>query len=78
MDDPALCRELVRAATANGVAALSLPGGTLDPGAPADFVAVDDPGDGEGDFFTELVERTGRSNVRLTVVGGHVAHGDAA
>ena len=77
MNDPALCRELVRAATANGAAALSLPGGMLDQGAPADFVAVDDPGDEEGDFFTELVERTERSNVRLTVVAGHVAHGEA-
>ncbi len=77
-DDSALCRELVRSATANGAAALSLPGGTLDRGAPADFTAVDDPGGEGGDFFRKLVERTGRSNVRLTVVAGRVAHGDAA
>ncbi len=78
MNDAALCRELLRAATANGAAALGLPGGTLAPGAPADFIAVDDPG-GEGDgFLVKLVERTQRSNVRLAVVGGRVAYGNAA
>jgi 5-methylthioadenosine/S-adenosylhomocysteine deaminase len=78
MDDPTLCRELLRAATANGAEALSLPGGYLSQGAPADFTAVDDPGGAGGDFFRRLAEQTDRSSVRLTVVAGRVAHGDAA
>jgi len=76
--DAALCRELFRAATEYGAAALGLPGGVLAPGAPADFTVVDNPGgDGEG-FFRNLVERTGKENVRLTIVAGHAAHGTAA
>jgi len=71
-DDAALCRDLFRAATANGSAALRLPGGTLAQGAPADFAAVDDPGG--DDLFRGLIEATRRENVRLTVVGGHAAH----
>jgi cytosine/adenosine deaminase-related metal-dependent hydrolase len=74
----ALCRELFRAATEHGAAALGLPGGILAPGAPADFTIVDDPG-GDGDrFFMELLERTDRATVRLTVVAGQSAHGAAA
>ena len=76
--DPGLCRELLRAATANGAAALSLPGGTLAQGSPADFTVVDDPTGSGCDFFRNLVDRTGRSNVRLTVVAGRTAHGDIA
>jgi hypothetical protein len=39
---------------------------------------VDDPG-GDGDrFFGELLEKTDRSSVRLTVVAGQSAHGAAA
>jgi len=76
--DAMLCRELFRAATEHGAAALGLPGGILAPGAPADFTIVDDPG-GDGDrFFRELLEKTGRPNVRLTVVAGQSAHGTAA
>jgi cytosine/adenosine deaminase-related metal-dependent hydrolase len=76
--DAALCRELFRAATERGAAALGLPGGILAPGAPADFAIVDDPG-GDGDrFFRDLVETTDRANVRLTVVAGQSAHGAAA
>jgi cytosine/adenosine deaminase-related metal-dependent hydrolase len=75
--DTALCRELFRAATEHGADALGLPGGILAPGAPADVAIVDDPG-GDGDrFFRELLERTGRANVRLTVVDGRQAHGAA-
>ena len=75
--DAVLCRELFRACTENGAAALGLPGGILAPGAPADFAIVDDPG-GDGDrFFRELVEKTGRANVRLTVVAGQSAYGAA-
>jgi predicted amidohydrolase YtcJ len=73
-----LCRELFRAATEHGAAALGLPGGILAPGEPADFTIVDDPG-GDGDrFFGELLEKTDRSSVRLTVVAGQSAHGAAA
>ena len=78
MTDAALCRELLQAATSHGAAALKLPGGTLSPGAPADFIAVDDPGVEGGGFHRNLVERMERSGVRLTVVGGRVAHGDTA
>ena len=76
--DAVLCRELFRAATEHGAAALGLPGGILAPGAPADVTIVDDPG-GDGDrFFKELLEKTDRANVRLTVVAGQSAYGAAA
>jgi cytosine/adenosine deaminase-related metal-dependent hydrolase len=76
--DTAMCRELFRACTEHGAAGLGLPGGNLAPGAPADFTIVDDPG-GDGDrFFRDLVEKTDRANVRLTVVAGQPAHGAAA
>ena len=71
--DAVLCRELFRAATENGAAALGLPGGILAPGDPADFTIVDDPG-GVGDrFYRELLGKTDRANVRLTVVAGQEA-----
>ena len=76
--DPGLCRELLKAATANGTAALSLPGGILAQGSPADFTVVDDPGGSGCDFFRNLVDRTGRSNVRLTVVAGRTAYESTA
>ena len=75
--DAMLCRELFRAATEHGAAALGLPGGILASGEPADFTIVDDPG-GTGDrFFGELLEKTDRASVRLTVVAGQSAHGAA-
>jgi len=75
--DAVLCRELFRACTEHGAAALGLPGGILAPGEPADFSIVDDPG-GDGDrFFRDLVEKTDRANVRLTVVAGRTAHAAA-
>ena len=74
----ALCRELFRAATEHGTTALGLPGGILAPGEPADFSIVDDPG-GDGDrFFRGLLEKTGRANVRLTVIEGQPAYGVVA
>jgi cytosine/adenosine deaminase-related metal-dependent hydrolase len=76
--DTELCRELFRSATENGAVALGLPGGILAPGAPADLAVVDDPGGGDEEVFRNLVERTEQRNVRLTVVSGRVAHGDAA
>ncbi|MDO8738005.1 amidohydrolase family protein [Candidatus Deferrimicrobium sp.] len=76
--DAVLCRELFRAATEHGAFALGLPGGILVPGGPADVTIVDDPG-GDGDrFFRDLVEKTDRANVRVTVVAGQSAHGAAA
>ena len=76
--DAGLCRDLFRAATEHGAAALGLPGGILAPGEPADFTIVDDPG-GDGDrFFRDLLEKTDRTSVRLTVVAGRAAHGAAA
>lgn len=76
--DAALCRELFRAATEHGASALGLPGGILAPGAPADFAIVDDPGGDGGRFFTGLLGKTDRGNVRWTVVAGQPAHVAAA
>jgi len=75
--DTALCRELFRAATENGAAALGLPGGVLAPGEPADIAVVDDPGSGGDRLFRDLVEKTNRENVRLTVVAGQTASASA-
>jgi cytosine/adenosine deaminase-related metal-dependent hydrolase len=75
--DAALCRELFRAVTEHGAAALGLPGGILAPGAPADFTIVDDRGGDGARYFRELVEKTDRANVRLTVVAGRTAHAAA-
>jgi cytosine/adenosine deaminase-related metal-dependent hydrolase len=76
--DAALCRELFRAVTENGAAALGLPGGILAPGGPADFTIVDDPGGDATRFFGGLLEKTGKANVRLTVVAGRAVHGAGA
>ena len=76
--DGGLCRELFRAVTESGAAALGLPGGILAPGAPADFAVVDDPGGGGNALFRNLIERTERKNVRFAVVCGRPAHGDTA
>jgi aminodeoxyfutalosine deaminase len=78
MTDADLCRELMLAVTVHGAAALSLPAGSLNHGASADFVVVDDPG-GEGNgFCRNLIERIEPSNVRMTVVAGRVAYGEGA
>jgi cytosine/adenosine deaminase-related metal-dependent hydrolase len=76
--EPELSRELFRAATENGAEALGLSTGILAPGAPADLAVVDDPGGDAGGALTNLVERTQRRNVRLTVIAGCVVHGDPA
>lgn len=66
-----LCRALFRAATENGASALSLPGGALRPGGPADFLVADDAGGNvPGSAFANLLDRTGGKNVRVTLVGG--------
>ena len=78
LKEDVLCGALMRAATVNGAAALSLPGGSLSPGAPADFIVVDDPGGDNAGICRRLVDRTEQSNVRMTVVAGLVAHGEGA
>ncbi|MGE5189350.1 MAG: amidohydrolase family protein [Gemmatimonadota bacterium] len=74
LGEAALCRALFRAATENGAGALGLAGGTLRPGAPADFVLVEDAG-GEGAAASRnLLERTDGPRVLLTAVGGRRLH----
>jgi cytosine/adenosine deaminase-related metal-dependent hydrolase len=70
-----LSRSVFRAATENGARALGLPSGRLLPGAPADFVAIDDPSRGNGGWeFSRLVDRVKEKDVRLTVIGGEREH----
>jgi cytosine/adenosine deaminase-related metal-dependent hydrolase len=70
-----LSRSVFRAATENGARALRLPSGRLLPGAPADFVAIDDPSRGNGGWeFSRLVDRVKEKDVRLTVIGGEREH----
>jgi aminodeoxyfutalosine deaminase len=69
-----LCEALFRAATGNGASALGLPGGSLRPGAPADFIVADDPGGDANAAIRNLVDRTDGKNVRLTVVAGRRRH----
>ena len=68
-------RTLFRAATENGARVLGLPSGTLFPGKPADFAAVDDPGGEDvGPAIVRLVERGEAKGVRLTVIAGERKH----
>lgn len=67
-----LCRVLFRAATENGADALGLPCGALRPNAPADFIAVDDPGGRGIGAFRNLVEKTDKGSVRLAAVAGRI------
>jgi cytosine/adenosine deaminase-related metal-dependent hydrolase len=76
--DTALCRELFRAATEHGAAALGLAGGILAPGEPVDIAVVDDPGSDGDRLFRDLVEKTDRENVRMTVIAGQTANAAAA
>jgi len=70
-----LSRSLFRAATENGARALGLPSGTLAPGAPADFVAIDDPSRGDGGWeFFRMLDRVEGNDVRLTVIDGEREH----
>ena len=70
-----LSRSLFRAATENGARALGLPSGRLTSGAPADFVAIDDPSRGNGGWeFSRLVDRVKEKDVRLTVIDGETEH----
>ncbi len=70
LPEDALCRALFRAATENGARALLLPAGTLRPGAPADFLLVDDPGGEGAAAYRNLIERTGTGSVLATAVAG--------
>jgi cytosine/adenosine deaminase-related metal-dependent hydrolase len=69
-----LCEVLFRAATGNGASALGLPGGSLRPGAPADFIVADDSGGDANAAIRNVVDRTDGKNVRLTVVAGRRRH----
>jgi cytosine/adenosine deaminase-related metal-dependent hydrolase len=69
-----LCEVLFRAATGNGSAALGLPGGSLRPGAPADFLVADDQGGDANAAIRDLVDGTSGKNIRLTVVAGRRRH----
>jgi cytosine/adenosine deaminase-related metal-dependent hydrolase len=71
LSEEEMFRILFRAVTENGAAILGLPSGTLSPGAPADFIAIDDPGEGDaGRTFSGLAGRMEGKDVRLTVIAG--------
>lgn len=62
-------------ATVNGAHSIDAPGGTLEPGRPADFftIALDDPsiaGASPGDLLGSIVFSLSRAAVREVVVGG--------
>jgi formimidoylglutamate deiminase len=70
-----LARRLYRFASAAGMASLGIPGGTLAPGEPADFLVVnlDDPsiaGASAGDLLTLVVFSMARTAVRDVYVAG--------
>ena len=70
-----LCRSLFRAGTESGARLLGLSSGTLLPGAPADFVAIDDPARGNAGWeFSRVVDRVEDRDVRLTVIAGERIH----
>jgi len=75
LSDEELCRSLFRAATGNGARLLRLSSGTLLPGAPADFTAIDDPARGNAGWeFSRMVDRVEDRDVRLTVIAGERIH----
>ena len=75
LSDEVLCRSLFRAATGNGARLLRLSSGTLLPGAPADFTAIDDPARGNAGWeFSRMVDRVEDRDVRLTVIAGERIH----
>jgi len=78
-----LARRLHGFASQGGMSSLGLPGGTLAPGEPADFVVVrlDDPsiaGASEADLLSAAVFSMARTAVRDVYVGGEVAIRDGA
>ena len=71
----ALAARLFDCATVNGAESIQAPGGTLEPGRPADFFTVDlnDPtiaGASPGDLLSSIVFSMSRTAVRDVVVGG--------
>lgn len=79
----ALARRLHGFASEGGMSSLGLPGGTLAPGEPADFVVVrlDDPsiaGASEADLLSLAVFSMARTAVRDVYVGGEPAIRDGA
>ena len=70
-----LCRSLFRAATENGARLLGLSSGRILPGAPADFVAIDDPSRGNAGWeFFRMLDRVEDGDVRMTVIAGERIH----
>jgi 5-methylthioadenosine/S-adenosylhomocysteine deaminase len=71
LSEEEMFRFLFRAATENGSTILGISPGTLFPGAPADFIAIDDLAGGDaGRMYSRLVGRMGGKDVRLTVIAG--------
>ncbi|MGH9874132.1 MAG: formimidoylglutamate deiminase [Pyrinomonadaceae bacterium] len=71
----ALAAHLFDCATINGAASINAPGGTLEPGHPADFFTVDldDPsiaGASSDDLLSAIVFSLSRTAIRDVVVGG--------
>jgi formimidoylglutamate deiminase len=71
----ALAARLFNCATANGAESIGAPGGTLEPGCPADFFTVDldDPsiaGASSHDLLSSIVFSLSKTAVRDVVVGG--------
>ena len=74
-DESALARRLFECATANGASSIGYEGGTLKPGAPADFFTVDldDPsiaGATDDNLLANVVFSLSRTAVRDVIVGG--------
>ena len=80
MDESALARRLFNCATSSGAASIGFDGGSLEPGAPADFFTVDldDPsiaGASTENLLANIVFSLSRAGVRDVVVGGKVIVG---
>jgi formimidoylglutamate deiminase len=74
-DESALARKLFSCATVNGATSIGFDGGSLEPGAPADFFTVDldDPsiaGSSPDNLLANIVFSLSRTAIRDVVVGG--------
>jgi formimidoylglutamate deiminase len=81
IDESALARRLFDCATISGATCIGFDGGTLEPGAPADFVTVDldDPsiaGSTTENLLANIVFSLSRTAVKDVVVGGKVIVAD--
>jgi cytosine/adenosine deaminase-related metal-dependent hydrolase len=75
LSEEKLFLSLFRAATGNGARLLGFSSGMLLPGAPADFMAIDDPARGNARWeFFRMVDRVEDRDVRLTVIAGERIH----